>query len=115
MGLTDADRDLFTAVLGEHYAAGRLDDAGLARRVHLVLTASDLDQAGAALEGLPAMAAPQVRRRRWGKRHGEAPGPRPGWVPTSERFRDPSSGAVMRVWVDAGDGSRHYLADGSVP
>jgi hypothetical protein len=32
-------------------------------------------------------------------------------VPTSERFRDPSSGTIMRVWVDPADDSRHYVPD----
>ena len=27
------------------------------------------------------------------------------------RFRDPSSGVIMRVWVDPGDDSRHYVPD----
>jgi hypothetical protein len=37
--------------------------------------------------------------------------PGPGWVPTSERFRDPTTGAVMRVWLDPADQSRHYVPD----
>jgi hypothetical protein len=44
------------------------------------------------------------------KRHGEAPGPQPGWAPTAEIFRDPGSGRLMRVWTDPG-GGRHYLPD----
>jgi hypothetical protein len=50
------------------------------------------------------------------------PGPGPGggessWLeprfrPTSELFRDPTSGLVMRVWVDRGTGQRRYLAEG---
>jgi hypothetical protein len=48
-----------------------------------------------------------LRRRR----HGEAAAPATGWLPTPERFRDPKTGRVMRVWVDAATGARHYLAD----
>ncbi len=109
--LSDTDRDRFTGVLGEHYALGRVDDAELARRVEVVLGATTVDEAWAALDGLPALPAAVPQRRRWGRRHGEAPSAQPGWVPTSERFRDPSSGRVMQVWVDARDGSRHYLED----
>jgi hypothetical protein len=36
--------------------------------------------------------------------------PRPGWRPTAERFRDPKTRRVMRVWED-GAGVRHYVAD----
>jgi hypothetical protein len=32
-------------------------------------------------------------------------------VPTAERFRDPSSGVIMRVWIDPSDESRHYVPD----
>ena len=34
------------------------------------------------------------------------------WVATDEVFRDPTSGRVMRVWVDPTDGSRHYAETG---
>jgi len=37
--------------------------------------------------------------------------PGAGWVPTPERFRDPSTRAIMRVWVDPADLSRHYVPD----
>jgi hypothetical protein len=45
------------------------------------------------------------------RRHGESAHPAVGWQPTDEVFRDPSSGRVMRVWVEPGDGSRHYVPD----
>lgn len=32
-------------------------------------------------------------------------------MPTGERFRDPSSGKITRVWVDPADGSRHYVPE----
>jgi hypothetical protein len=44
-------------------------------------------------------------------RHGQSDVPAPGWQPTDESFRDPSSGRLMRVWIDPGDGSRHYVPD----
>jgi hypothetical protein len=48
-------------------------------------------------------------------RHGQSDRPAPGWRPTEESFRDPSSGQLMRVWVDPVDGSRHYVPDGARP
>jgi DNA-binding SARP family transcriptional activator len=44
-------------------------------------------------------------------RHAQTRKPEPGWVPTAERFRDPSSGVIMRVWIDPSDESRHYVPD----
>ncbi len=38
------------------------------------------------------------------------PTARVDWTPTEERFRDPRSGQIMRVWTDA-NGGRHYLRD----
>ena len=45
------------------------------------------------------------------RRHGESPTAAPGWQPTAESFRDPSTGRIMRVWVDPADGSRHYVPE----
>jgi hypothetical protein len=44
-------------------------------------------------------------------RHGESPVPAGHWEPTEEVFRDPSSGRRMRVWIDPGDASRHYVPE----
>jgi hypothetical protein len=122
--LGDADRDRLVAVLREHYAAGRMDTEELRRRVGIVLAAAYADEAAVALGDLPpvamapgpgsspadgAAAGPSRSRRR--KRHAQVAEPQPGWVPTAERFRDPSSGTVMRVWTDPADGSRHYVPD----
>jgi uncharacterized protein DUF1707 len=52
-----------------------------------------------------------ARGRRVRGRHGQSTTPDDSWVPTSERFRDPSSGTIMRVWVDPADDSRHYVPD----
>ena len=113
--LGEADRDRLVGLLREHYAAGRLDLDDLRRRVGVVLRAAYADEAAAALTGLPPLAVgePGADRGRRGHRgrHAQAAEPGPGWVPTPERFRDPSSGRVMRVWTDPADGSRHYVPD----
>lgn len=126
--LGDADRDRLVAVLREHYAAGRMDTEELRRRVGIVLAAAYADEAATALADLPPVAlapgsadgtssgtnsAPGPARPRGRKRHAQVTQPQPGWVPTAERFRDPSSGTIMRVWTDPADGSRHYVPDDS--
>ncbi|HEX5189898.1 MAG TPA: DUF1707 domain-containing protein [Streptosporangiaceae bacterium] len=109
----DADRDSLLALLREHYALGNLDDAELDRRTGLVLGAAYTDEAAAALNGLPLLSGqdqlPRPPRSR--RRHGQADRPGPGWVPTSERFRDPASRQIVRVWVDPADDSRHYVPE----
>ncbi|MDQ1357798.1 MAG: hypothetical protein QOF20_588 [Acidimicrobiaceae bacterium] len=45
------------------------------------------------------------------RRHGQSDRPAANWLPTEESFRDPSSGQVMRVWLDPDDGSRHYVPE----
>ena len=120
--LGDPERDRLTAVLREHYAAGRLSLDDLRRRAEIVFAAAYLDEAEGALAELPVIAAEgtgggrdagqgsrRTRSRRRG--HAEAASPAPGWVRTAERFRDPSSGVIMRVWVDPADDSRHYVPD----
>ena len=120
--LGDAERDRLTAVLREHYAAGRLSLDELRRRAEIVFAAAYLDEAEAALAELPAIAAEGTGARRDASRgprrsrprrggHAESASPAPGWVRTAERFRDPSSGEIMRVWVDPADDSRHYVPD----
>jgi hypothetical protein len=116
----DADRERLIVLLREHYARGELELDELSRRVGVVLAARYADEAAAAVTGLPQLtgsehatpgaAAPgQARRRRRG--HAQAATPDPGWVPTDERFRDPTTRVVMRVWVDPADLSRHYVPD----
>ena len=60
--------------------------------------------------GVPGMAGAGRRARRRG-RHAQTRKPEPSWVPTDERFRDPASGVIMRVWLDLSDESRHYVPD----
>jgi Domain of unknown function (DUF1707) len=116
--VSDADRERLVALLREHYAAGLFGLDELDRRVGTVLSAQFLDEAAAAVSDLPAAAPgtaaaggapPRRPRRRRG--HGHADQPAAGWVPTSERFRDPSTSMVMRVWVDPADQSRHYVPE----
>ena len=117
--VSDADRERLIALLREHYAAGLFGLDELDRRVGTVLGAQFLDEAAAAVADLPAVAPgtaatagsapPRRARRRRG--HGHADQPAAGWVPTSERFRDPSTSMVMRVWVDPADQSRHYVPE----
>ena len=115
---TDADRERLVALLREHYAVGLFGLDELDRRVGTVLSARFLDEAAAAVTDLPAAppttaaagsALPRRGRRRRGHAHADQPAA--GWVPTSERFRDPSTSTVMRVWVDPADQSRHYVPE----
>jgi hypothetical protein len=114
----DADRDRLTDVLREHYALGRLDDQELDRRVGIVLSAEHAGQASAALADLPPLgdgsgtgAGSGPARGGSRRRHAQSAAPGAAWVPTAERFRDPSSGKIMRVWLDPADGTRHYVPD----
>ena len=45
------------------------------------------------------------------RRHGESSVPAGNWRRTDEVFRDPSSGRLMRAWVDPVDGTRHYVPE----
>jgi hypothetical protein len=119
VSVSEPDRERLLALLREHYARGHIDEAALDQRAGVVLAAQYADEAEAALAGLPALtgrgagsgpAAGQPRRRpRRG--HGQAARPEPGWVPTQERFRDPTSQVIMRVWIDPSDDSRHYVPE----
>ncbi|HLH83944.1 MAG TPA: hypothetical protein VKV38_11820 [Trebonia sp.] len=120
--LGNSGRDRFVAAGREHHAAGRLSLDELRRPAEIVLAAAYRDEAEGALAGLPMTAPGDAaagrragqgpRRGRLSRRgHAEAARPAPGWTATPERFRDPSSGVIMRVWVDPADGSRHYVPD----
>ena len=101
------EQERVATVLGRHYAADRLEATELDRRLDLTFGGSLAD----ALDGLPPLEAVAAKRRRWGRRHGEADAADPSWVPTKERFIDPGSDRVMRVWVDPADHKRHYVPD----
>ena len=117
----EADRERLIALLREHYAVGLFGLDELDRRVGMVLSAQYLDEAAAAVADLPRVTAPGrgaaagYAARRGGPGSGagtrHADQPAAGWVPTDERFRDPSTRAVMRVWVDPADQSRHYVPE----
>ena len=118
----DKERERLFAILGEHYAAGRLSLDEVRRRTEIVVSATYADEADRALAELPVIAGSALdtsggkaepRRRGLMSRrgHAEVARPTPGWVRTTERFRDPSSGVIMRVWLDPSDGSRHYVPD----
>jgi hypothetical protein len=108
----EAGRERLAALLGRHYVAGRFDADELARRLDIAYGAASREQAAEAIVGLPQLDAPPARRR-WGRRHGEADAAYPSWVPTRERFLDPGSQRVMRVWVDPADHGRHYVEEPS--
>lgn len=113
--LSDADRDRTAEALGSHYVDGRLDSDALGQRIEALYAMTFLDEADALLADLPAAATTGPKRRRrsgWlGRRHGEADAAEPGWRPTPERFLDPTTNRVMRVWIDPSDSSRHYVAE----
>jgi hypothetical protein len=103
--IAEAERERLVARLREHYARGELELDDLSRRVEVVLASTYTDETAVAMDGLPLLAAPArgapgpaKRPRRRG--HAQAVTPNPGWVPTEERFRDPTSRAIMRVWID---------------
>ena len=108
-------------MLREHYVQGRLDLDEMSRRVGVVLASVYSDEAMAAVADLPLLGAPRsgessparAARGRPGqrKRHAQQAQPGAGWVPTPERFRDPSTRAIMRVWIDPADLSRHYVPE----
>jgi hypothetical protein len=111
--LTDADREPLYARLSDHAARGHIELPELERRVELIAAAETQAQAAEAFAGLPAITTavdPEPRQTPWFGGHGDAAGPGPGWKPTGERFRDPKSKRVMRVWEDL-SGQRHYVPD----
>ena len=114
----DADRERLVALLREHYAVGLFSLDELDRRVGMVLSAQYLDEAAAAVADLPGVSVPgpasgsaTPRRVKQRRGHAQAARPAAGWIPTDERFRDPTTRAVMRVWIDPADQSRHYVPE----
>jgi hypothetical protein len=112
--LGDSEREELFERLSRHAAAGRLDIQELEQRVAAVAAARTREEATALLADLPPLPAEAGTsggsRPGRGRGHGDADAPRPDWRPTAERFRDPRTGRVMRVWEDPG-GGRHYVAD----
>jgi hypothetical protein len=93
----------------------------MSRRVGVVLASTYSDEAAAAVTDLPPLARmasgepspARASRGRLGqrRRHAQRAQPGAGWVPTPERFRDPSTRAIVRVWIDPADLSRHYVPE----
>ena len=101
-------------MLREHYALGQFDLDELDRRVGTVLSTQYLNEAAAAVADLPGLATTGTtgsRPARQRRGHAQASRPAPGWIPTDERFRDPTTRAVIRVWIDPADHSRHYVPE----
>jgi hypothetical protein len=120
---SDTDRERLLLLLREHFALGQLDLDDMSRRVGIVLASTYTDEAAAVVSDLPLLAglaakesSGPLKRARIGqrRRHAQRMAPGAGWVPTPERFRDPSTHAITRVWIDPADLSRHYVpeADG---
>jgi hypothetical protein len=118
--VSDADREHLLGLLREHYARGQLDLEEMSRRVGVVLAATYSDEAATAVTDLPllspAASGPPPGRAGRGRlgqrrRHAQRAQPAAGWVPTPERFRDPSTRAIVRVWIDPADLSRHYVPE----
>ena len=114
MRLGDDDREQLFERLSRHHAEGHIDVDELERRVAVVARAESREEVAAVLSDLPALdgdaSGPTRERPRWGRGHGDADDPGADWRPTNERFRDPRTNRVMRVWEDAA-GNRHYVPD----
>ena len=112
--LSDAEREEVADLLARHMAAGRLTVDELEQRVASLYRARSRDEVTALIHDLPPLPSsqPQPRTRR-GRGHGESASPRVGWIATNERFRDPSTQRIMRVWLDPSSGARHYVPDES--
>ena len=110
MRLSDEDRDAVADVLARHAAAGRLTIEQLEDRAAALYRAETNGEAAALTADLPPLPSDQRRRTR-GRGHGEASSPGPGWLATNERFRDPGTKRIMRVWVEPGSGERHYVPE----
>jgi hypothetical protein len=109
--LTDADQQHYADVLARHHAADTLTIDELEQRLESLYTATTREQAARLIADLPPLPDAGPRGRHWQRGHGEPATAGPGWVPTNERFRDPTTNRIIRVWVDPADGSRHYLPD----
>jgi hypothetical protein len=110
MRLSDADRERLADILAQHAAAGRLGMGELEERVSALYRMQSSEQAAALVADLPPLQPRQTpRRNRRG--HAEARLPDVTWRATNERFRDPGTNRIMRVWVDPATGTRHYVPD----
>jgi hypothetical protein len=111
MRITDADREAFVGLLQRHLLDDRLTLDEYTDRVGAIWAAADRHEVEQVVADLPALPPRASPRPPAGRRHGEGAIPAVTWRPTSERFRDPTTRRVMRVWVDVADGTRHYVSD----
>jgi ketosteroid isomerase-like protein len=106
------DHEAAARELGRHYVAGHIEADELDRRLGELY---ESNEGAAALTGLPALERehrPEARKAGWWRfRHGESKKAEPHWLPTTERFVDPTSQRVMRVWIDPDSRERHYVAE----
>lgn len=110
MRLSDGDRERLYELLSRHAAAGRLTIEELERRVALAASAQTREDATALLGDLPPLSGASDTPWWRARAHGEADRAAVDWQPTAERFSDPRTKRIMRVWVDA-NGGRHYVTD----
>ncbi len=107
--ISDSDRDLIASVLSEHAAEGRLTIEELDERLGIVYAALTRREVRGVMAGLPALAPPEVHRRRHlGHERGEAV-VLPEWLRADEttRGRPPSRRATPAVSPpDADDATR---------
>lgn len=119
--LSEADRERLLALLQEQHSQAQLDLGDLSQRVGIVLASTYSDETAAAVSDLAPLgkrasgepSPARASRGRFGqrRRHAQQAAPAAGWVPTPKRFRDQSTRAIMRVWIDPADLSRHYVPE----
>jgi DNA-binding SARP family transcriptional activator len=90
-----------------------LDAAGAVTLIQATSTRPVDERTGRPIAERTGVPGPPSTGRRGSPRgrHAQTRKPGAGWLPTAERFRDPSSGVIMRVWIDPSDESRHYVPD----
>ena len=108
--VNDHDREAIVELLRRHLLDERLTREELAERVGAAYAADDHAALDALVHDLPLLASGAPARGHSG-RHGEVHLPERGWRPTAERFRDPTTNRLMRVWLDVTNGQRHYIAE----
>jgi len=110
---SDADRERALALLQRAFADGRLSEDELRARIDRVLHATSQQALTELTHDVAAPSSPPSTSSKSSSphkgRHGEH-GDTDGLRPTDERFRDPSTKRVMRVWLTA-SGERRYLPD----
>ena len=111
----EADRSACIDRLQHAYAEGRLDEAALRARIDAALHAQTVGELEALVRDLPPALPPSPSggsaARPRGDRHGERGHvERDGLRRTDERFRDPTTNRIMRVWLTP-SGERRYLPD----